>query len=72
MNTKKEILQDDSTYSVVKKFSIRIITNGLKNILTRWKDSKFITDSTYRSLNTSDGLLPRVYGVPKVHKIGHY
>jgi len=65
----KELLQDDSTYSVVRKFPIRMITNGLKNILARWKDLKFIIDSTYRSLNISDGLLPRVYGIPKVRKI---
>jgi len=32
------------------------------------KQAKYINEITYRSLNCNDGLLPRAYGLLKVHK----
>ncbi|XP_018374026.1 PREDICTED: uncharacterized protein LOC108768186 [Trachymyrmex cornetzi] len=61
INSMNEILQDTSTYTVVKKSPMNTLNNGLRNILTKWKSLGYITDGTYRWLNTSDGLLPRVY-----------
>ena len=29
-----------------------------------------ISDSTYKMLDSSDGLCPRFYGLPKIHKPG--
>ena len=29
-----------------------------------------ISDSTYKMLDSSDGLWPRFYGLPKIHKTG--
>jgi len=34
----------------------------------RWKNHNYISDITYRSLNCTDGVLPRAYGLPKIHK----
>jgi len=44
---------------------------NLRKLLTRWKTSDFISNSTYRSLICSDGCLPSAYGHPKIHKPGH-
>jgi len=47
------------------------MTSSLRKLLIRWDTSKFITNSTYRSLICSDDCLPRAYGLPKIHKPGH-
>lgn len=62
------MLQDDNTYIKVNTDS-RITINNLKTMLTRWKNSEYISDITFRSWNYSDSILPRVYRLPKVHKI---
>jgi len=38
---------------------------------TRWKNKEFIDIQIYRNLHTTDGLLSRAYGLPKIHKQGH-
>ncbi|KMQ82849.1 hypothetical protein RF55_21673 [Lasius niger] len=64
----RTLLSDNDTYTVVKKDPTRKIINGLHDILTRWKRSNYINYATYRRLNCSDGVLPRAYGLPKIHK----
>jgi len=60
--------QNTNTYTIINKDPIKGISSMLKDMLTRWKQAKYINKITYRSLNCNDGLLPRVYGLPKVHK----
>lgn len=68
MKSKIYILQDTDTYIIVNKNPVTKLSNG-REILSRWKNSGFITASTYRSLYCSDGFLPRAYGLPKIHKL---
>jgi len=44
------------------------MVNNLKNLLTGWKKSDYISVPTYRKIYCSDGMLPRAYGLPKIHK----
>lgn len=44
------------------------LTTKLRDLLMRWKNSEYISYSTYRSLLYSDGVLSRAYGQPKIHK----
>ncbi|XP_039311308.1 uncharacterized protein LOC120359073 [Solenopsis invicta] len=46
------------------------LTKGARELLTRWKNKKYITESTFKRVSCSDGILPRAYGLPKVHKPG--
>lgn len=62
------LLSDTDTYTVVGRNPVRKLTNSLREILTRWKNLNFISVSTYKSLLCSDGILPRAYGLPKIHK----
>ncbi|XP_067205235.1 uncharacterized protein [Linepithema humile] len=62
------LLSDESTYEVVTVDPTRKIINGLKTHLNRWRQKGFISKSIYLSLLSSDGTLPRAYGLPKVHK----
>jgi len=40
-------------------------------LLTRWKNSIYIFISKYKLLYHSEGILPRAYGFPKIHKSGN-
>lgn len=64
------LLSDNETYVVIEKDPIKKITNELRNLLVRWKKNSFIAESIYRSLMSSDDILPRAYGLPKIHKNG--
>jgi len=62
------MLQDTNTYTIINKDSIKGISSMLKDMLTRWKQAKYINEIAYKSLNCNVGLLSREYGLPKVHK----
>jgi len=64
------ILDDNSTYLVVEKDPTKNITDKLKQVLTSWKNKGYIENNVYRSLLVTDGVLPRAYGMPKIHKKG--
>jgi len=63
------MLSDSSIYVKVKKDPTRNIIGSLRKTLTAWKNSEYISNSTHKFLISSDGLLPRAYGLPKVHKV---
>jgi len=60
------MLQDKDTYSIINRNPIRKISVRLRDLLKKWKD--YITAATYKNLSCSDGILPRAYGLPKIHK----
>jgi len=62
------LLNDTKIYSVVKKDPTKKIINSLHTFLTKWKKSNYIDNITYKRLNCTEGLLPRAYGLPKLHK----
>jgi len=39
--------------------------------LTNWLKKEYIDIHTYRKLLVTDGLMPKAYGLPKLHKTGH-
>jgi len=41
---------------------------SLHELLVRWKNYNYISDMTYKRLNCTDGVLPRAYGLLKIHK----
>jgi len=62
------MFSDESTYLVLNKNLIRKMINGLHELLVRWKNHNYISDMTYKCLKCTDGVLPRVYGLAKIHK----
>jgi len=64
------LLSDEQTYALIEKDPTNKITSDLKVLLKRWKTSGFIEDFIYKRLLTTDGLLSRAYGLPKIHKNG--
>jgi len=65
-----ELLSDSSTYVKVTKDPTKSLTSKLRNLLIRWKNRGYIGDAEYKSLLSTDGILPRAYGLPKIHKQG--
>jgi len=59
------MLKDISTYTLIKKSPLRMMTNNLKCLLTRWKNSNYISDIIYRILNCSHGIVSWAYGFPR-------
>jgi len=70
MNDINEMLQDTNTYSRLAKNPLNKLTTSVRELLARWKKHDYISMATYRSLYCSDGILPKAYGLPKVHKAG--
>ena len=66
----KELLGDESTYKVLKKDPTKKTERDMNGILLKMKREETIGENLYKRLHSSDGLPPRFYGLPKVHKNG--
>jgi len=63
-------LSDTNTYSILQRNPVNKLLKNLKQLLNRWSNSKYITTRTHNFLNSSNPILPRAYGLPKIHKQG--
>lgn len=61
-------LSDTDTYIVLTNDPTKKLTTELHSLLTRWIDSNYITPGQYKNLNCTVGIIPRAYGLPKIHK----
>ncbi|XP_025266911.1 uncharacterized protein LOC112638816 [Camponotus floridanus] len=64
------LLNDQSTYRKLNKDPIRKLTNKINTMVKSWRSNDLINESTYKKLNSTNGNLPRCYGLPKIHKSG--
>ena len=64
------LLNDKSTYAVFNSDPTSKTQRNLNKMLLDLKKAGKISDSTYKMLYSSDGLCPRFYGIPKIHKPG--
>ncbi|KYQ48744.1 hypothetical protein ALC60_12250, partial [Trachymyrmex zeteki] len=67
----EEILSDTNTYQLINKDPIKKLIQDLRVLLVEWKCNRFIDEPTYRRLLTTDGIIPRAYGLTKIHKDGN-
>jgi len=65
------MLSDSNTYCTLKRNPANGLLKDLKVILKRWINSKYISSNTHHWLNSSNAVLPRAYGLPKIHKTGY-
>jgi len=56
------------TYAIVKKNPVALIEKYLNKTVKRWSKREFISRKDFYRLRASDTLLPRAYGLPKIHK----
>ncbi|XP_025261928.1 uncharacterized protein LOC112637139 [Camponotus floridanus] len=69
LNKVGDLLRDENTYTIINKDPTKKLISNLKELLSRWKNHGYISNTTYKSLLFTDGTLPRAYGLPKIHKI---
>jgi hypothetical protein len=62
------LLNNRNTYSILKSDPTGKTQRGLNAKLLLLKKSNIISKATYEKLYSSDGLSPRFYGLPKIHK----
>lgn len=67
----EDMLKDESIYTIIKKNPATKIEKNLNNMLKKWKDKEFITGRDYYIMRSSDSILPKAYGLPKIHKEGN-
>jgi hypothetical protein len=63
------LLNDRNTYSILQLNLIGKTRSVLNAKLLLLKKSNIISKATYEKLYSSDGLRPRFYGLPKIHKL---
>ena len=64
------LLSDRKTYSILISDPTSKTQRKLNKMLLDSRKADKISESTYKMLYSSDGLCPRFYGLPKIHKSG--
>jgi len=64
----EEILKDINTYTIVNKDPSLSIERKLNYIVKKWYKEEYISKTELLRLRSSDSLLPKAYGLPKIHK----
>lgn len=64
------LLNDQSTYKKLKRDPSKMLTKKINELVKSWRNNDLISEMTFRSLNCTNGNLPRCYGLPKIHKDG--
>ena len=61
------LLEDENTYKKLREI-LPTSLSMTQDFLKRWKRLDYISESTYKLLNCTEGVLPRAYGLLKIHK----
>ncbi|XP_052259249.1 uncharacterized protein LOC127863670 [Dreissena polymorpha] len=63
-----KLTSDRDTYEPLKKDPTRQVKTRLVNILKKWKKENLISDKLYHQLYPTSENVPKLYGLPKIHK----
>ena len=63
-----ELLQDPSTYKTIPSDPTNKLKNKLINKLKKIKNVTSMDDNTYRRMHPTGAVVPKFYGLPKIHK----
>lgn len=69
INKIENLLSDVNTYAIINKNPCKKIEKELNNLLKKWLKNDFISKKEYYKLYSNDSLLPKAYGLPKIHKV---
>ncbi|XP_044757504.1 uncharacterized protein LOC123315739 [Coccinella septempunctata] len=65
------ILDDNTTYCQINEDPTKNVQSKLNKIVTKLYKEKKIGESTYKLLKCTNGLCPRIYFLPKIHKLNN-
>ena len=63
-----ELLQDPSTYKTIPSDPTNKLKNKLINKLKKIKNDTSMNDNMYRRMYPTEAVVPKFYGLPKIHK----
>ncbi len=66
----QNILNDDSTYSILNTDPTAKIQTKNNNLVAKLKKDKNIDENTRKGLTVYNSCCPKIYGLPKIHKDG--
>lgn len=61
-------LKDTTTYKKVSKNMTQYLQNKCNTMVTEWEKLRLIDGKVAKHLKTYNGIIPKIYGLPKVHK----
>ena len=63
------MLSDTNTYKKVKRNPLATLQKNVKDIMMKWNDLGYLDKKYHKNnLTQTDTMLPRMYGLPKIHK----
>jgi len=65
------LLSDSDTYNLIQRNPINKLIEDYKKILKRWSQNNYISDYIHFQLKSTNAILPKAYGLPKIHKNGY-
>ncbi|XP_076069797.1 uncharacterized protein LOC143041676 [Oratosquilla oratoria] len=64
------LLQDANTYEVVEADPIQKLQRKVEGELRKLKESRLISEREWMLMKPGDSVIPKMYGLPKIHKEG--
>ena len=64
------LLNNRDTYQVMDQDPTRRMQNEMNKMLKQYKEHEHLGKTLYESLRCTNGIIPRIYGNPKIHKEG--
>ena len=65
-----DLLNDDNTYKVIRRDPTNVVQQKSNKIIQGLLHKEYIDKKQYKQLICHNGVSPRFYGLPKVHKNG--
>lgn len=69
-NKMTELLNDDSTYKEIRSDPTNIHQKKNNELIKKWETNNYISPATAKNLTIHNALIPKIYGLPKLHKNG--
>ena len=66
----RDLLEDGDTYEAIRRDPIKKVERDLNSKLLKLKREGKFSESNYFRLRSTDGVIPRIYGLVKIHKEG--
>ena len=70
-NKINDLLNDSTTYKIIHKDPTNTYQNTANNLITSWVKNGNLNKNAATKLKTHNALPPKIYGLPKLHKINH-
>ena len=64
------LLNDVNTYRKIMKDPTKPTQNNINKLISKWCSMNYIDNNTAKNLKSYNSVIPKIYGLPKLHKDG--